>query len=166
MSVNHGVTLGIVTTAAIVGGSWLFAGSWIVAGIVVGLAWLWVGGRERGSQRLANAVYGALVAVAAFGVLQDVMPGAMLVGSLVALASWDLDALARRRGEVEHVTERDRLQRRHFEHLSVVLIVGGVLGGAAMLGSVSLSLVGAIGLGAIAVVGLRWLLRTTARNLN
>lgn len=164
MRLGRWVQGSIATAAVVLGGAWLTAGSWIVAIAVGGLALLWAWGR--GSQRLANAMFVGLVAVAAFGVLQGVMPGAMLLGSLAALAAWDLNALARRLGEVEHVAEIDRLGRRHLEHLGIVLVVGGILGGAAMLGSVSLSLAGAIGLGAIAVVGLRWILRATAQNLN
>ena len=146
------------------------AGPYLVAGIGIGAAgvvvltglWAW---RAR-SERAANAIFVGLLATATFGMLNGVMTGAMLAGSLAALAAWDLDGLARGLDQVGRTTATARLEQRHLERLTVVLALGGTLGTLALVGSVTLGLAGAVGLGGVAILGLRWLLRATSQNVH
>lgn len=164
MNLRFWAQLAVVLTALAMGGAWLMTGAWGPAAGVGLLAALWIWGQWRRSHKLNNALFAAFLAVAAMGVIREVMPGAMLAGSLAALAAWDLGALTHRLDRAGHVMAEDRLQGRHIERLLVVLSLGGILGGVALAGRLSLSLGGAIGLGLVAALGLRWLFRATARN--
>lgn len=166
LNITFGIRLAIGLTALATGGAFLMAGQSEAAIGVVLLAALWAWGQHWGSQGLNNAMFLVFLAVATLAVVRDVMPGPMLVGSLGALAAWDLGALKDRLDRAAHATATERLQVRHVERLVTVLALGGVLGGIAMAGSLSISLGTALGLGVIAIVGLRWLLRATAQNLN
>lgn len=166
MKITFWGRLAIGLTALAMGGAFLTLGQWEAAIGVALLAALWAWSQLWGSQGLNNALFAAFLAVATSAVVRGVMPGAMLVGSLGALAAWDLGALKDRLDRAAHATATERLHARHVERLVTALGLGGALGGVALVGSLSLSLGTALGLGVIAIVGLRWLLRTMAQNLN
>lgn len=166
MPLRIGIRVALALAAVTIGGAWLLEGRWLPAGIMGVLALVGDLGRARTSPQLTNLAFAGTLAIAVIGVVESVMPGAMFAGTLAALTAWDLCGLQDRLQQADHVGATARLQVRHFERLLVVLAVGGGLGAVAMVGALSLGFGGALGLGLVAVIGLRWLLRATARNLH
>jgi len=122
---------GIVLAAGVL--SLGYAGSGWLVGVfplaVGGIFWL-VALRRRWDWA-GSAGLILFVLAAAVGFLLKVGLGWMLVGLVVTLACWDLDSFARRLREVDE-ERRPGLERAHLLWLVPLMLVGLVLGGAAL----------------------------------
>lgn len=166
MAIDRAAQAAIALAIIAIGGPLLLEGAWLLVGLMALLGLVWALGHGGPFLQLINLAFAGTLAAAAFGAAQGIAPGAMLVGTLAALAAWDLTALRERVIRTEHASAVDRLFARHAQLLGIVLAMGGGLGGLAMLGGLSLGLGGALALGLVAILGLQWLLRATARNAN
>ncbi len=166
MPIERAAQAAIALAILPIGGALLLEGVWLPVGLMATLGLIWALGHGGPSPQLANLAFGGTLAVAAFGATQGIMPGAMLVGTLAALGAWDLGALRERLARAGQMTATDRMLARHGQVLGIVLALGGGLSALTMLGGPSLGLGGAMALGLVAILGLQWLLRATARNAN
>ena len=156
----EGASTGLAAAALAVGyaqgGFW----GWGVAWVVLGGVW-WLGRRWRAwTGTLAFLIF-VLAAVA--GLWVDLGGGWMLLGTVAALAAWDLDHFTRRLREGGRVEQEAGLVRAHLRRLAEVSAVGLGLGGVALLARIDLGLGLALLLGLLTVIGLRQFLTALRR---
>jgi hypothetical protein len=79
----------------------------------------------------------------------------MLLGTVAALAAWDLDHFAFRLQDISRVEQRETLVTAHLQRLALVSGGGLLLGIGALLVQVRFSLGAAVLLGLLAILGLQ-----------
>jgi hypothetical protein len=161
--------IGLATGALALGyaanGEWLGGALMILIG-----ALLWIAQRRRwsrsaslhlahDSQRAPNLINGTaglivFTASAALGLLRGASTFAMLVGTLAALAAWDLDHFERRLRTAQRVEAQGALIRAHLRRLSIVAGLGLTLGGIALSVQVEITFGWALLLGLLAFLAL------------
>lgn len=149
--------LGVALLALLI--PFVVKGAWGLALGALGLGGLWALGHFRGFPIAHWGLLGFLT-LGALGTLLG-FKAAMLVGTVAALAAWDLDRFARRLRDAERVEGWERLWAAHAQRLLLVIGLGLLLGGIALEGRISLRLWGAILLSIFGLLGisqvLRWL---------
>jgi hypothetical protein len=145
-------SLGLAAAALALG--YGLAGRWAWSLAVVALAAAWLLGHVRRWPRVSDAGLPLLTGLAAVGVLLGLSPEAMLLGLVGALCAWDLDHFLRRVAGRVQVPDPALLARRHLGRLLAVAGLGLLLGLVALRVELRLSLLAALLLGLLAVLGL------------
>lgn len=150
------VLLSLGTAALMLGIPLAAKGAWGLALASLSVGGLWAVGHLRGVSPAPGGFLGFLT-LGALGTLLDLRE-AMLLGTVAALAAWDLDRFARRLRDVERVEDLEGLWSLHLRRLLPTLGMGLLLGGIALEGRIPLGLWGAILLGILGVLGIAQLL--------
>lgn len=148
-----------LAAASLVAGG-LSKGVWqVVVGALALAALWWLTQRREAGWRVH--VFGPLFLLgSAVGVLwPGLSPALMLAAVLFSLAAWDLDHYLRRVERLEGVDDSPALQKAHLRRLLLVLALGALLGGVALLAPLRLGFGPAVLLALLAVVGLSRLIR-------
>jgi hypothetical protein len=132
---------------------------WAGVGVDVAIGLLWLVGDWRSLDWRADPCLAGWVGMAAFGAWQGLPAGWMLIGLVAALAAWDLGHFAMRLRGVGAITEFAELTRAHLRQLAFVVGAGLLLGGIALGIRVELTFGWAILTAALAIIGLRSLIR-------
>ena len=131
---------------------------WIGAGINLAIGLLWLAGHWRGWDWTADFGLVCCVGLAAFGIWSELPAVWMLVGTVAALAAWDLDHFAERLRSVGNVVGQAELTRSHLVRLLIVGAAGLLLGGIALGVPLELSFGWSVFAGVLAILSLRGLI--------
>jgi hypothetical protein len=127
---------------------------WLGAVVVAILGLIWLVGQQRQVDWLNDFGFAFFVAAAAIGVWRGAPSGWMLVGTVAALAAWDLARFDGRLAQVEQIIGGRQLRRDHLRRLLLVAGLGLGFGALALGLQFELSLGWAILLGLLVVIGL------------
>jgi hypothetical protein len=152
-----GLAAGALALGYAANGEWLGG----VAILLIGATW-WIAQQRRWPPIAANggwprsASLGLIVftASAAFGILRGASTMTMLVGTVAALAAWDLDHFERRLRAAQRAEGRSALIRAHLRRLSIVVGLGLALGGIGLSVQVEITFGWALLLGLLAFLAL------------
>ncbi len=149
------LSLGVAELALLV--PFVGKGAWGLAAASLSVGGLWAVGHLRG----LSVAHGGFLGFLTLGALGTLLgwKEPMLIGTVAALAAWDLDRFARRLRSVGRVEDREGLWALHLRRLLPTLGVGLLLGGIALEGRIALGLWGAILLGGLGFWGIAQLLR-------
>lgn len=146
----------LATSALALG--YALGGLWNLTLVIVALGFLWLLGQTRHWGWMAFVGLVSFVGVAVIGLWFDLAAGWMLLGTVMALAAWDLDHFAQRLRYVgwdETLAERRReLERRHLQRLLSVSGLGLLLAAVALGVRIRFNFGIAFLLGLVAVLGL------------
>jgi hypothetical protein len=149
-------SIGLATSALALG--YAVDGFWAPAVLVVGVGLLWWLGQARNWDWIAPIGLTLFVVMAAGGLWRGLAASWMLLGTVAALAAWDLNHFAMRLRSVEWnetlAKRRRELERRHLRRLLIVNGLGLLLAAVALGVKVRFSFGVAIVLGLVAVLGL------------
>jgi hypothetical protein len=129
-------------------------GRWLWCLAVLAVAGGWSVGRWRRWPGVADAGLAAMASLAAAGVLLGLSAEAMLLGLVGALCAWDLDHFLRRMAHQQRAGDGRVLERRHLGRILAVAGLSLILGLVALRVDLELSLLTAVLLGLLAVLGL------------
>lgn len=122
----------LVLAFVFVASGYLLEGFWLGSVLVFLPFALWVAGAFLGWPRVGQVGFVALSLASAIGFGWEISPGLMLIGFCFNLAAWDLQRLAFRLIQNEHVAV---LENAHLSRLAVVLGIGGSLAVLALIAS-------------------------------
>ena len=150
--------IGIVTSTILLGlGYTLFLEDyWQLVFAIVGLGVVWFIGEGKGWRGLPEAGLIIFIGLAALGLYLEKPAFLMLLGSIVALVTWDLSLFARRLAQAEWIENDVTVRRTHWQRLAMTAGLGLLLSGLALGVAIPMSFGVAIILGLLAVVGLSW----------
>jgi hypothetical protein len=152
--VRYAAAISIILATLSLGLGYAMGRLWAGAALSVALGVLWLLGRRRGRGWAASVGMTCFVGTAALGIWWQLSAPAMLVGSVAALAAWDLDHFTERMRSTDHVVGQDGMVRSHLRRLLIVSGIGLLLGGVALGVQIELSFGWALLLGASAILGL------------
>lgn len=135
------------------------AGAWPWAAASLGLGALWLAGHWRRWRPAAPSGFAASVALAGIALWLDSRAGVALLALLAvvaALCAWDLDGLARRLARFPYAGDRAQFERQHLARLASVAATGLLLAGVALAVEIRLTLLPALLLSLLAIIGLSW----------
>ena len=156
--------VGIATIALVL--PYALAGHWLFALIIAlgGLFW-WYGW----SHKLPGISTLYLLGVTAFcvlGVWINLVPFYFLASLLAALTAWDLDRFDQRLNKVDRVELKQVVVRKHLIRLLFVVVLGLLVGGAALLLRFNLTFGWVLILGLVTVLGLSQVYNLFKREIN
>jgi hypothetical protein len=161
-------SIGLATFALALG--YVMGGFWALTVMIVSLGLLWWLGQARNWDWIAPWGLILFVVMAAVGLWLGLAAGWMLLGTVAALAAWDLNHFALRLKSVawdETLAKRRRaLERRHLRRLLIVNGLGLLLSAVALGIKVKFSFGAAFLLGLIAILGLSRAIGFMARELD
>jgi hypothetical protein len=131
---------------------------WVGAGITLVVGLLWLAGQWRGWDWAADFGLICCVGLATFGIWSQLPAVWMLVGTVAALAAWDLDHFAERLRSVGNVVGQAELTRSHLGRLLVVGAAGLLIGAVALGVRLELSFGWSVFASMLAILSLRGLI--------
>ena len=156
-------TISIVLATLLPVAGYATSGQWIGVAASVALGCLWLAGLRRGWQGTEVLGLAGFVGVAAVGVWLEVAAPILLAGVVAALVAWDLDRFAQRLRSAGQIEQEPALVRAHLRQLPIVAGLGLLLGLAAGIIPAPSSFGWALGLGALAILGLSRVIRAFNR---
>jgi hypothetical protein len=132
---------------------------WAWAGIAVAIGVLWLAGDWRGWDAVAGPCLAGWVGLAAFGAWWGVISGWMLIGTVAALAAWDLRRFGIRLRDAVAIIDRAELTRAHLRYLAIVAAAGMLFGGIALGTRFELTFGWALLAAVLAVIGVSSVIR-------
>lgn len=136
---------------------------WMPALLIAGLGILWLVGQWRRWAWTTTFGLVSFIGLAAGGIWRALPPIWMLIGTVAALAAWDLARFLQRMEQVEQVGDRSTLSRAHLQRLLVVTGLGLLPGGLAAGAQLKLNFGWAVLLGFLMVVSLSWVIGSIKR---
>jgi hypothetical protein len=121
----------ILTTALLVGGC-MVSRQWSLALLVLGFGAFWLVGQRQGWDDLASPVFLALVSLASLGIYWGASPFWLFLGTVAALATWDLSHFTNYLAQAEEVEAETALHQGHLNRLGLTVILSLLLGGIAL----------------------------------
>jgi hypothetical protein len=153
----------VVIAASAFAAAGLLARAWVLAPLPLALAAGWLFCLRLPWRRLSGACFSVLLCGAAAGLLAGLPAPLLLAATLAGVAAWDLEALVRAsRGAAAPAAARHAVLA-HAARLIVILVVGALLGAAALFLRVRLGFGAILGIAALLAVSLTILLRSLAR---
>jgi hypothetical protein len=156
-------TISIVLAALLPAAGYASGGHWIGAVACLALGGLWLAGQRRGWDGSEALGLAGFAGIAAVGVWLELPTAIVLVGVVAALVAWDLDRFTQRLRNAGQIDQERTLVRAHLQRLLVVAGLGLLLGLAAGIIPAPSSFGWALGLGALAIVGLSRVIRAFNR---
>ena len=154
---------GIILTTALFTGVYAFSRQWPLALTALGLGVLWGVGQWQQRRELDSPLFLAFIALAALGIYRGVSPFWPFLGSIAALAAWDLSRFIDYLGQAEDIETEATLQRSHLQHLQFTIALSLLLGSAAMFFEMNLTFGPAVFLSLFMVVSLSLAVRFIRR---
>jgi hypothetical protein len=145
---------GIILTTALFTGAYAFSRQWPLALTVLGLGLLWGLGQWQQRRELDTPLFLAFIALAALGIYRGVSPFWPFLGTVAALATWDLSRFMDYLGQAEDIEAEATLQQSHLQHLQLTIILSLLLGSAALFFQMNLNFGSAVLLSLLMVVSL------------
>ena len=127
---------------------------WLVAPVFLIAGGGWVYFEWRGWDWSSSIFLLGFVAACIFGMMLLLSPLIMLLGVLAALIAWDLDHMIRRLKGVHEECMAECMAKQHLMRLALVNGCGLVLALAALLIRTQISLMGAIALAVMVILGI------------
>ncbi len=155
-----GVCLGLSVIALGAGYGLTYDGRWSALWLLLGVLW-WLGRRRW--RWVGSLAFLGYIGAAAGGVFIGLGEVWMLLGTVAALAAWDLDHFAHRLQEIPRIEQQEALVASHLQRLALVSGGGLLLGIGARLVQVRFSLGAAVLLGLLAILGLQQFLAMLRR---
>ena len=134
---------------------------WAGAALAVAVGLLWLVGWLRDWSWIASPGLACFVGLAALGIWWELTPAGMLAGVVAGLAAWDLVHFAQRLRGAGRVMGAAELVRSHMLRLLPIVLAGLLLGAVGLGVQIELRFGWALLLGALAVLGLRWAMRSS-----
>ena len=155
--------IGIILTTVLLTGAYAFSRQWPLALTALGLGVLWGVGQWQQRPELDSPLFLAFIALAALGIYRGVSPFWPFLGSVAALATWDLSRFIDYLGQAEDIEAEATLQRSHLQHLQFTIALSVLLGGAALFFEMNLTFGPAVFLSLLMVVTLSLAVRFIRR---
>ena len=129
----------ICAAALVLAGTYALRPAWAGMALSLSLGMVSLTGQAAGWRWITGFALGGFVLLAAAGVVLNLSPFAMLLGTTLALVAWDLDRFAARLSDIGQVANEQALARAHLYRLSLVAMSAMLLGAFALNVRVSLS---------------------------
>ncbi|OGF55777.1 MAG: hypothetical protein A2Z21_03845 [Candidatus Fraserbacteria bacterium RBG_16_55_9] len=148
---------GGATATLLLASAYAVNGGLVWALVITALGLLWLIGQWRSWSARSSVGLIGFAAAAAFGTWLGLPPGWMLLSTVAALVTWDLDDFSLR---LQSAVEGElQLRRWHFQRLLITVSLGLLLGGIALSIQVELTFWWALLLGLLAIFCLSWAFR-------
>lgn len=153
------LTTGLVAIGCAVGRQWP------LALLALGFGVLWLVGQRQGWDGLASPLFLAMVSIAGLGIHWGSPPFWLFLGTVAALATWDLSHFTSYLAQAEEVEAEAALQHGHLNRLRLTVVLSLLLGGAALAFQTPLNFGAAVFLSLLMVLSLGLAVRFIRRGM-
>jgi len=128
----------LLISAGSITSGYLVAGYWMVLPALLGMGLLYLLASRGSDFRAASVLLLGSIILSAIGIMARLASSLMLVGSISALAAWDLMLFNQKMRDIEHREGSALLEQYHIRSLAIALAAGCLLSLAA--GNITLNL--------------------------